>query len=213
MSFTPNPSSASSAKPVIGLLGGPGSGKSLCARQFAKLGCAVIDADAIAREALDEPEVAEQLVQWWGREILDAQGGVDRAAVGRIVFQDAGELDRLERLIHPSVHRRREQLHRKYQADPAVVAIVEDCPLLLEKELESVCDVLVFIDAPRETRLERLKRDRGWSEEEMTRRENRQTPLDIKRKRADYVLSNSAGEADCYQQARRVLSQILQEPA
>jgi dephospho-CoA kinase len=200
-------------KPVIGLMGAPGSGKSLCARQFAKLGCAVIDADQIAKDALDEPDVRGRLQQWWGPAIIGPDGQVDRSAVGQIVFQDPAQLDRLESLIHPLVHRRREQLHQLHQADPSVRAIVEDCPLLLEKQLQSACDVLVYVDAPRELRLQRLREQRGWSEQELTQRENHQLPLDIKRQRADYVLDNSAGEAYCYQQARRVLSQILQERA
>lgn len=196
-------------KPVIGLLGAPGSGKSLVARQLQQLGCAVIDADEIARQALDEPAVRDQLVTWWGSEVLDAAGKVSRQAVGAIVFKNPEQLAKLEALTHPRVHARRSALRKQFQADPAVKAIVEDCPLLLEKQLEGDCDVLVYVDAPRAVRLQRVKQTRGWSEAELLGREKNQWPLDTKRSRADYVVSNHAAESDTLAQVRSVLSQIL----
>src|SRR5690606_18451472 len=123
------------SKPILGLLGAPGSGKSFVARQFEKLGCAVIDADALAKAALDEPAVRDQLVAWWGENILKPDGRVHRSALGRIVFNDRAELAKLEGLVHPIVAERRATLRAQHQADPAVRAIVEDVPLLLEKGL------------------------------------------------------------------------------
>ena len=196
-------------KPVIGLLGAPGSGKSLVARQLQQLGCAVIDADLLARQVLDEPAVRDQIVAWWGDGMVDAAGNVNRQAVGAIVFEHPAELAKLEALTHPRVHARRDQLRQQYQADPSIKAIVEDCPLLLEKQLEGVCDVLVYVDAPWEVRLARVQRTRGWDEAELRRREKNQWPLDTKRSRADYVVSNHATESETLTQVRRVLSQIL----
>ncbi|MFW6058828.1 MAG: dephospho-CoA kinase [Phycisphaeraceae bacterium] len=202
-----------SGKPVIGLLGAPGSGKSLVADQFRQLGCAVIDADQLARDALQTPAVRDQLVAWWGQQVLDAEGRIDRKAVGRIVFDNPDELRRLESVTHPEVARQRRTLHARYEADPQVVAIVEDSPLLLEKRVDADCDVLVLVEAPREVRLRRLQEHRGWSEAELDRREKNQWPLDSKRKRADYIVNNHAEAADTFAQTRRVLSQILQRPS
>lgn len=204
-------SSPSPAKPVIGLLGAPGAGKSFVAERFRELGCAVIDADQLARDALQEPAVRDQLVQWWGATVLDERGAVDRAAVGRIVFDDAEALRRLEGLTHPRVKQARAALRQRYEHDPAVAAIVEDSPLLLEKGLDAECDVLVLVDAPREVRLARLEQERGWSAAELERREKNQYPLDKKRARADHVVSNHAGAGDVTDQVRRVLSLILQQ--
>ena len=200
---------ATQSKPVIGLLGAPGAGKSLVAQQLAELGCAVIDADVLAREALQASEVRDQLVQWWGDDVLDSEGRVDRRAVGRIVFNDKAKLSRLESLTHPKVTEQRRHLRARYQADPAVVAIVEDSPLLLEKGPADACDVLVFVDAPRDVRLARLSEARGWDESELAGREKNQWPLDTKRGRADYVVSNHAGPRETFDATRRVLSQIL----
>ncbi len=199
-------------KPVIGLMGAPGSGKSLVAEQLAELGCAVIDADAIAKAQLDDPEVSDTLVQWWGEAVLTAEGKVNRKAVGRIVFGDKQQLTRLESLLHPRVHAERRRLRTEHQRDPAVKAIVEDCPLLLESHISADCDTLVFVDAPRETRLQRVMKQRGWTEAELDRREKNQMPLDRKRRRADHVIKNDAGVEQTLRHVRRVFSLIIPEP-
>lgn len=196
-------------KVVIGLVGGIGSGKSAVARHLAGLGCGVIDADRIARDALDDPDVKNRLVSWWGPDILDHDGRVNRKAVGARVFDRPQELQRLEDLIHPRVYHARREIKQRMQADPGVVAIVDDTPLLMEKHLENECDVIVFVDAPRPVRLARLAKTRGWDEAELARREKNQLPLDIKRNRADHVISNDSDEPQCASHVRRLLSQII----
>ncbi len=199
----------SQGKPVIGLIGGIGAGKSFVARLFAAEGCGVIDADALARLALQDEAVKAQLREWWGPTVIDAQGRVDRAAVSRRVFEDMKELARIESVVHPFVHDQRRLRRAQFEADPAVRAIVDDTPLLLEKSLEQTCDVLVFVDAPRELREQRVREARGWDAAELGRRERSQWPLDKKRRRADYVVENHRDEQACAAEVRRVLEQIL----
>jgi len=196
-------------KPTIGLLGAPGCGKSLVAGQLASLGCAVIDADQLARQAMELPQVRDQIARWWGPGVLDAQGLLSRARVAEVVFEDPAELARLEALIHPMVHDRRQALSLQAMADQAVKAVVQDCPLILETGVDKQCDVLIYVDCPLATRQDRVKEHRGWTAKDLARRENRQVPLDIKRQRADYVIYNDADEAHCLAQTRRVLSQII----
>ncbi len=198
-------------KPVIGILGGIGSGKSKVAQAFALLGCGIVDADQIAKQALNTPEAARQVRQWWGNSVIGADGLPDRKAIAARVFEQPQELARLEGLLHPIVFRQRETLVAAMNADPDIVAIIEDCPLLLEKKLEGPCDVLVFVEASLKTRLERVAKTRGWSHEELVRRELRQMPLDIKRKRADYVILNEQ-DSGCGIEANRVLQQVLRSP-
>jgi len=198
-------------KPIIGLLGAPGAGKSTVAAEFARQGAGVIDADALARAAMQEQAVRDQLVEWWGRGVLAADGSIDRRAVADRVFGDQDARRALEGLIHPRVAERRWSLRQAYADNPDVTAIVEDSPLLLEAGLDAACDWLVLVDAPREARLARLSRTRGWSAEELQRRENQQTPLDTKRQRADYVISNDRDEVACQEAARRVFSQLLHD--
>ncbi|MEM6757087.1 MAG: dephospho-CoA kinase [Planctomycetota bacterium] len=197
------------SKPILGILGGIGSGKSTVAAAFARQGCAVIDADAIAKAAYDDPSVVDKLVGWWGDRVLDEAGQIDRRAVGALIFDDVSAKARLEALIHPRVHAERARLQDQFRADPAVVAIVEDTPLLLEAGLADRCDALVFVDAPAERREARVMAHRGWPAGELRRRERRQASLDTKRASADYLICNDADQAGLVPQVRDVLSQVL----
>ena len=196
---------------MIGLLGGIGAGKSTVARLLGSLGCGVIDADALAQAALDTPQVIDVLRQRWGPLIIRPDGKIDRSAVAKIVFKQPEELERLEDLLHPKVLIERKQMHERFQNDPEILAIVEDCPLLLEKGLDGGCNVLILVEASWEIRSKRVQVGRGWSSEELARREMNQIPIDTKAGRADYTVHNDAGEAACLDQARRVLSQIMQD--
>ena len=207
MYVTANP--VPSRKQLIGLMGGIGSGKSTVAHCFAQLGCAVIDADALAKEVLQTPAIREKLVARWGPVILDDSGAVNRAAVGQIVFSDPTELQFLETLIHPPVLAERARLREQYQQKEGIVAIVDDTPLLVEKGLHRDCDVLVFVETPEEIRLQRVHKNRGWTAQELIKRQSTQVALDKKAALADYVLDNRADQARCLEQVRRVLSQIL----
>jgi len=125
------------------------------------------------------------------------------------VFDDPTQKRRLEGLIHPRVAAERERMEAAFAADPAVKAIVQDVPLLLEVGLDERCDVLVFVDAERAVRERRVQQHRGWSAAELKRREKNQASLDSKRGRADYVVINNASEGECFDQVRRVFSKIL----
>ena len=218
-------------KPVIGLAGGIGSGKSTVARHMASLGAGVIDADSLAREALDQPEIRARLVALWGKQILDAGDKPDRAKLAALVFNDSEQRKRLESVIHPEVHRRRMALQKQFEADPSVLAIVEDVPLLMETGLDRSCDAVIFVACPVQTRLQRLAQTRGWAPDELHRREKCQLPLDFKAQQADYVIDNtvdsshercnnskadcsadrSGGESACLSQVRGILARILRD--
>ncbi|MGE3110032.1 MAG: dephospho-CoA kinase [Phycisphaerales bacterium] len=185
--------------PVIGLVGGIGSGKSEVARVLESLGCVVLDSDAQAKAMLDRDDVRRELVSWWGPDILSKPAGsdpgaaraIDRAAVARIIFSDPAQRTRLERLIHPLLHQqRRARIESLELAAPAPPAIVIDAPLLIEAGVDRECDVLVFVDAPRAQRVRRVRETRGWDEAELARREAAQMPLDTKRARCQHHVRN-----------------------
>ena len=176
---------------VIGIAGGIGAGKSAAAAALADLGCVVADADMLAKAALDAAAIKTQVVDWWGEDMLDADGAVDRAAVAAVVFEQPDALQRLEGLVHPEVERQRQAI---FDAAPAGTrALVIDAPLLFEVGLDERCDCVIFIDADRDTRLTRVAATRGWDTHELDRREAKQLALDTKRARADYVVVNEAG--------------------
>src|SRR3990170_2873333 len=120
------------SKPVIGLTGGIGAGKSEAARILGELGAGVIDADRLAHEELAAPEVRQSLVAWWGPGVLNGSGQLDRRLIGRIVFADPAQRRRLEELLHPRVRRRSLELVEQMDRDPGWRAMVIDAPLLVE---------------------------------------------------------------------------------
>jgi dephospho-CoA kinase len=178
---------------VLGVLGGIASGKSRVAALLAGPDGVVIDADRLAHEALALPEVRQQVVARVGAQVLDPSGAVDRAALGRAVF-DSPELRReLEGWIHPRVRRGIASRLDRARAD-GVPTVVLDVPLLFENDaqhgLVAACDLLVFVEAPDQLRDERARARRGWEAGEVARREAAQLPLAEKRARADHVIVN-----------------------
>ncbi|HEY0008739.1 MAG TPA: dephospho-CoA kinase, partial [Tepidisphaeraceae bacterium] len=107
-------------RPIIGIIGGIGSGKSFVASLFGELGAYVIKSDDLAHAVYRQPAVKQTLRQWWGDEVLQADGSVNRKAIAARVFGDRAELKRLEELVHPLVNAERERLMEQAHADPAV---------------------------------------------------------------------------------------------
>jgi dephospho-CoA kinase len=197
-------------KPVIGVSGGIGSGKSTVARLFGELGCLVLNADDHVRELYAaDPEVRQALREWWGDRVFDAQGEVDRRAIARIVFADSAELGRLETLLHPRVDRVRKAAMAAAAGNAQTLAYVLDIPLLFEADLYRQCDALVYVDAPLDQRLARVKMTRNWDETELIRREKLQRPLDNKRRMSKYIIRNTADVGFAAAQVREVLREIL----
>jgi dephospho-CoA kinase len=196
-------------RPVIGIVGGIGSGKSFVAKLFGELGCLVISSDEQVREAYESDEVKSVLKQWWGESVFDAKGEVRKSAVAEKVFGDEAERTRLEQLLHPIVTRKREEVMRKKASDPTIKAFVWDTPLLLETGLEKQCDAVVFVEADEKTRLARVIGQRGWDAGELIRREKSQLGLDKKRGLSHHVIVNTADAAYARRQVQEVLSRIL----
>lgn len=190
---------------IVGIIGGIASGKTAVAREFEKLGASVIDADAIGREVLKNPEIVDALAQHWGRNILRADGSIDRSAVARIVFapDDRGpiELKFLEGLTHPLIGNRIQSEIKRRREDGTPPLVVLDAALLLKTSWDQHCDDILFVEVPRAIRLQRAIH-RGWSATQFTAREEAQTPVDEKRRRADQVIDNSSDLAALTEQVR-----------
>jgi len=180
-------------KPIIGILGGVGSGKSSVAAEFAKLGCAVIDADKIAHELLGRKTIREKIAASFGQAILDSTGEINRKELADIVFADPDKLSLLEKIIHPVVLERAEELINKYNSQEQVRAIVLDMPLLAEVGWDKRCDRLIFVDCKRQLRAERAKKSGVFGENRLKIRENFQISLDNKAGIADNIIDNNSG--------------------
>jgi dephospho-CoA kinase len=181
------------AKPVIGLIGAIGAGKSAAARSLAARGGTVIDADAIGHEALRQPEIVAQVVERWGRKVRKADGSLDRRAIGKIVFADVQERDALEAMVFPYIGRRCYEEIARGLAEANTRFVVVDAAIMLEAGWNNEVDRIVYVDAPRDIRLERLMNRSGWSERDLAARESAQWPAETKKSRADAVIVNDAG--------------------
>ena len=215
-------------KPVIGILGGIGSGKSTVAAEFAKLGCKVIDADKIAHELLDEPTVKEKIIGIFGRAILDSAGKIDREKLAEVVFDDArnqkseirsqksevgnqksmSALCLLSSVLHPLVLQRAEELMEQYNRQNQVKAIVLDMPLLVEVGWDKRCDKLFFVDCEKKLRLDRAKK-MGFDKNHVKIRENFQISLDSKANLADNTINNNSDFSALAGQVADIFSDIV----
>ena len=196
-------------KPIICIAGGIGSGKSLVARMFGEMGCLVIDADELVAQAYTDPAILAQLRQWYGQGVFNSDGTVNRGALAGQVFTDHGRRRQLEGLVHPWVAKRRDERMAELANEPQIVAIVWDTPLLFEAGLQGQCDVVVFVDSPLQTRVERVGKSRGWDQAQLLGRENLQWPLDKKREISDHIIDNTADAEYARGQVREVLFRIL----
>jgi dephospho-CoA kinase len=195
-------------KPIIGILGGIGSGKSTVAAEFAKLGCKVIDADKIAHKLLERKTVKEKIAAAFGRDALDAKGQIDRRKLAAIVFAYADKLLTLNRIIHPLVLRRAEQLIEQYNRQNKVKAIVLDMPLLIEVGWAGRCDKLIFVNCRQKIRAERAKK-LGFDKNQHKIRENFQISLDKKMNLADNTIENNSDFSAMVRQVADIFSDIM----
>lgn len=176
----------------IGLTGSIGAGKTTVARLLARRGAVVVDADALARRALEEPEVVREVRARFGDEVV-ADDEVDRAALASRVFGDDAARRDLEAIVHPRVRAaaRRASDAARTRPDPPPL-IVHDVPLLFESGLQDRFDAVLLVDAPLETRVARVVARSGWTPDQVRARDAAQLPAARKRELADVVIDNGA---------------------
>jgi dephospho-CoA kinase len=206
-------------KPIIGILGGVGSGKSAVAAEFGKLGCAVIDADKIAHELLKRSAVKKKVVACFGGVILDSKGKISRRKLAKIVFADAkkpvfpsvrrGGLSALNKIIHPLVLKEVRRLKVEAEGQKGVKAIVLDMPLLAEVGWAKRCDKLIFVKCKQRIRAERSKKMGILNKRELKIRENFQISLDKKEGIADNTIDNNSGFSALAGQVTDIFSCIM----
>ena len=201
----------SQRKPVIGLLGGIGAGKSTVADELGRLGCAVIDADRIGHELLGDATVQREIRRQWGEGVFAPTGQVDREALGRIVFSDPGQLERMNALLHPRIHQQIRQEIAEAQAAPETVAIVLDAAVMLEAGWDKLCSHWVFVDAEPADRAARVRGLRGWGERLWRQREKMQISLDKKREKCQYTVDNRSSEPHLRERIRQLFRRILHD--
>ncbi len=196
---------------LVGLTGNIGSGKSTVAQLLSERGATIIDADVLARRAVElGTQAYSAIVERWGTSILAADGLIDRGALRRIVFSEPQELEQLNAIVHPEVERMRAGLveQARQRGDRLVVC---DIPLLFERRMTDAFDRIVLVDAPRPVRLERLVRERGLRETEAMDMIVAQMPAELKRARADHIIDNTGTLALLDRRVEEVWAALDQE--
>lgn len=182
--------------PVIGIVGGIGSGKSAVARTAAmQIPLTVIDCDRLGHEVLDLPNIKLQLRNTFGNQIFRDDGRIERSTLGQLVFgTDSTAKKRrqqLEEIVHPEIQQQVmseiQQARRQNQTE----AILLDAAVLLESNWQPATDAVAFIDASADVRLARVRNTRNWTQNEWARREASQWPLEKKKEAADVVIPNN----------------------
>ena len=187
--------------PVIGLVGGVGSGKSSVARALAaRQNYVVIDADALGHQVLGEAEIKERIKKRFGEAVFDKRGEIDRSQLARRVFGTDAESEiarsDLNRIVHPrigdKIHQEIERAYEIARREPGTVpGVLLDAAILLETGWADMCDAVVFVEASEDVRRKRVQETRGWDAAEWKKREHSQLSLEAKQTAADVTIHNS----------------------
>jgi dephospho-CoA kinase len=200
--------------PVIGIVGGIGSGKSSVARWVASRhnDVSLINGDEIGHEVLTLAAVRDAVRERFGETVFNADSQINRKALGQVVFgpnQDhQSALDDLERIVHPRI---RETIATQI-ADCVAAgkrAVLLDAAVLFEAGWNDLCHAVVYIDVPREQRFARLREIRGWDDAETERRESSQASLESKRSRSQFVVDNSGSVESAGHQLEAILKTFM----
>ncbi len=194
----------------VGLTGGVASGKSTVAAMLIELGAVVIDADVLAREVVErETPGLAAVVAEFGVGVLTADGDLDRAAMGRLVFADAAARGRLEAIVHPLVLERMAALEAA--ADTSDL-IVHDIPLLAEGGRADTFDAVVVVDSAPELQVARMIADRGWTREDAEARIAAQATREQRLAIATHVIDNAGTLEELRERVVAVLVALRDQP-
>jgi dephospho-CoA kinase len=191
----------------VGLTGGIASGKSTVSAILADLGAVIIDADALAREVVAKGTPGlDAVVAEFGTGLLTADGELDRPAMGQLVFNDADARRRLEAIVHPLVFERIIDLET--HAPPGAV-VVHDIPLLAESGRADTFDAVIVVDAPAEVQVQRMLRDRSWTQDEAESRMAAQASREDRNAIATHLIENTGTLEDLRRRVTEVFEGLV----
>jgi dephospho-CoA kinase len=196
---------------LVGLTGNIGSGKSTVAQMLSERGATIIDADILARRAVETGTAAfDKIVRRWGDDVLAPDGYLDRAALRRVVFADHDQLEELNQIVHPEIERLRARLveQARQRGDRVVIC---DIPLLFERHMTDRFDRIVLVDSHRALRLERLVNERGLRETEAMDMIAAQMPAELKRAGADFVIDNDGTLTQLERRVQDVWASLMRD--
>ena len=196
---------------VLGLTGGIASGKSTADSFFIKKHIPVIDSDLIAHHILDIGEKGYNLViNYFGDPYLAANKTIDRAKLGKLVFNSPKDLAKLNEITHPLIFQEIETKISQHKQENEPLIIV-DAPLLFESGGLSYCDRSLLIAVPEKMQVKRLMARNHITEAEALKRINSQMPLAQKQKLADYVVTNTGTIKELEDKLNELLLKLIKE--
>lgn len=194
---------------VIGLTGNIAGGKSSVAKMLEELGAKIIDADLIARMVVERNEPAwREIVEKFGREILNPDQTINRSKLGEIVFGDEEKRMELNRITHPRIIGRIKELVEEYKKQGVKVVVVEAALIVERGGLKPLISDLIVVTADEETQIKRLIERNRLSREEAIARIKSQMPISEKVKHATYVIDNSGTLEETRKQVEEVWGKI-----
>jgi dephospho-CoA kinase len=189
---------------VIGLTGGIGSGKSLAAEYFADLGALVIDADQLARAAIERGSSGfDEVVTVFGDSILK-NGDIDRRALGELIFKDPTLKIKLENIIHPWMRNQFEEAVASLKVDEV---LVYEIPLLFETKAQDRFDIVITVEATMENRITRL-RAKGLHISEIESRIAAQATREQRESVADFLIENDASADELLRKVENIWEEL-----
>lgn len=194
---------------LVGLTGGIAAGKSSVAARWVQLGAIEIDADVLARQAVEPgSQTLGKIAELFGAQTITADGELDRAAVAQIVFNDPTKRQQLEQIIHPRV---RELAQQRIQELPADAIAIYTVPLLVEANVSLPFDMVVTVEAPQQEQTKRMVANRGMSEAEALARIKSQATPAQRANRADVILNSNQTLAELLADADALWTRIVRE--
>jgi dephospho-CoA kinase len=195
---------------LIGITGGIACGKTEVSKVFQKKGAIILSGDQIGKEVVEKNKnILKELVQTFGKEILNRNQGLNRRKLGEIAFASKESKDLLNRIVHShllrELRKRINSLRRKKDKDVVVI----DAALIVEWGLQKDLDYLVFVESKREDKIKRLQNQKGYSRKEAIDRIKSQLPEITKKRLADFVIKNDKGLKELKRKAESIWERIV----
>ena len=195
---------------LVGLTGGIGSGKSLAASFFKELGAHIIDADQLSRDLVHPGQTAlKEIVNYFGKNILDSTGNLNRRKLAKIVFQDSKKKSVLEEILHPKIFKKEQEVFLKICTKDSFAIVIIDAALLIESGNYKHVNKVIVVRSSEESQIQRILSRNAISFDEAVARIKNQMSLEEKIKYADFILDNNMQQEDLLQKVQELYPKLL----
>jgi len=192
---------------VVGITGPAGSGKSTVSKIIKKIykdKASIIDVDRLGHEVLTYFFIKEKLKENFGEEIFDDDNNISRSKLGEIVFSNKEKLELLNKIVHPEILKKTEQILKKISNKNDIIIV--DAALLFKIGLDKLCDKIIYVDAPEELRIERLSENRGIPLEKA--RNIVKSQEYINSERCDFKILNIGNFDQLYKETEKIIQNL-----